>query len=167
MKVQTFLLIGVLSLAAGAGTVQAQIGVGPNFEGTIMITTPEGKVVMLDAGNKVPAISLQSTLEVFQGKMSIQLEAGDTASIGCLGQTGSVAGPASVEVECGEKQGKIKVIKGEVNFEDSKVTEGNEKILTLEGKQAPATAAGEETGTGTNLGIPPVDSRSIESSPSQ
>jgi hypothetical protein len=171
-NVMTMRKLGMIGFALGlvfwTNAVEAQINVDKNFEGTIMVTTPEGKVVMLDAGNPVPVISLQSTLEVFQGKMAIKLEKGDSASVGCLGQTGSVNGPASVEVECGEKKGSIKAVKGEIDFEGSKIPEGQKKLIVLDDeKQAPATAAGEETGIGIDQGIPPVDSRSIQTSPSQ
>jgi hypothetical protein len=168
MKIRAFLLAGLVMSLVGAGTASAKITLSADFEGTLMITTPEGKVVMLDAGNPIPPIESGSTVEVFQGVMTVELSEGDACSLGCLGKTGTVAGPATVKAQCGEKTGEVKAVKGEVIFEDGKVAEGETKSLALgEAKQAAVTAAGEEIGTGTDLGVPPVDSRSIETSPNQ
>lgn len=168
MKIKV-ILWAVLGLSfAVSGTAHAKISLNEDFEGTLMITTAEGKVVMVDAGNPVPAIESGSTLEAFQGKMTVTLEKGDQCYVGCLGQTGAVSGPATLGVECGEETGTIHAIKGEVVFDDAKVAEGKSKTINLsETKQAATTAAGEEIGTEAEVGIPPVDSRSIETSPNQ
>lgn len=159
----------VLSIAMGiTGVAEAKITVKPDFTGTLMITTPEGKVIMLDPTNPVPEILSQSTLEIFQGMMVVNLEKGDQASVGCLGKTGKASGPATFEVQCTEQKGTIKSLVGSIVFEEFTVAEGEEKSFPLaEQKEAPATAAGEEKGTSTDLGVPPVDSRSIQTSPSQ
>ncbi len=170
MKMRAGMRLGfvVISMMVLGSQAEAKISVNPDFEGTLMITTPEGKVVMLDAGNPVPEIPSQSTIEGFQGNLMLTLEPGDSVATGCLGATGSASGPATLSVQCGESEGLVKVIKGTLVFDKFSVSEGEQKSLPLEKKaEAPPTAAGDELGTPTELGAPAVDSRSLQSSPSQ
>ena len=159
-----------------AFTAEAKITINPSFQGTLVITFPDGEISLLEAGDAIPDVPSGSTVEVFDGQFTLDLEAGDKVSASCLDHeiTASVAG--SLSLQCGEESGLLKVLKGSLQLTDdqgkqSELKEGTEYTIQLEAseKTAPPTAAGEALGgppAGGDLAeAPPVDSRSLESSP--
>lgn len=176
MKNGTFKMIGFAALLI-IGTLPnafAKITLQPDFEGSVMITTPEGKVTVLSPGDPIPDIPSQSKIEVFDGNMKVQTEDGDTAVCACGGNEGAMSGGASAQINCQESEASIEVLEGKLILRDeagqtSTLEKGTQKELTLqpETKKAAETGAGNEIGAPVDSGIPPVDSRSIDSSPNQ
>ena len=77
-KKMVFIL--VLLMAAGAQAGYAKVSLEPDFTGTVMITSPDGKVLMLGPGDKIPEISSDSKIEVFPEQGPLPLgEGGATA----------------------------------------------------------------------------------------
>ena len=173
MKKMLAVLIAILGLQAPA---MAAISVNPDFKGTVLMTKADGNVEMIEEGNEVPAIPNNSTLEVFNGSVTIQTEQGDQAALTCHANSISVGGGASASLTCGETSGKLKALKSDLkialpNGKEALVKEGSEfDILSAEAPIAPPTEAGTPLGgdpAGGDLAdAPPVDSRSIQASPS-
>lgn len=147
----------------------AVITIEPDFEGSIVITDPQGKVVALDSGDEIPQIADGSKIEIVEGTVTVHSEAGDQVSVGCGGNQGQVSG--SAEMGCSENKGHVKVLQGKVKFtaakgETKEFQEGQSAEFQFE---AAAEEAG-ETGAGNEGGLPviaapQVDSRTLESSP--
>jgi hypothetical protein len=110
-----------------------------------------------------------------EGQVTVQAGQGDTVKLSCLGQEGTAGGGASVALSCGGDAGLLKVLQGSVNLIDregkeANLSEGAEYPIQSDKSQgAPATAAEEPVGgaplPGSLGSEPPIDSRSIESSP--
>lgn len=167
------LVIKALLLITCSSLAYAKVTVQPDFKGTLLVTTPDGNIEMYDEGEAVPEIVANSVIEVFGGKFTVATEAGDTVSCGCLDHTMTVGGGASAALTCEEESGGLKALKGSVPLIDSEdkehiVAEGQEyPIKPSPVKPAPPpTEAAEEIGVPAAGELPPVDSRSIETSPS-
>ena len=153
---------------------EAKIIVQPDFQGTLLVTSPDGKVQMFDAGEALPEIASGSSIEVFGGKLSVSTEAKDSVKLTCLGSEASVGGGASATLGCGESDGKLNVVKGPVQVAQpdgaqKNIAEGEEySIKSKDDNPQNPPATSEETPLGTTTQeVPPPDSRSIETSPSQ
>ncbi len=166
--------VAVAAACLIGGSAEAKITVNPDFQGTLLVTFPDGKVQMYDAGEALPDIPSGSSIEVFGGKMTVSTDEGDSVKVSCLGSEGGVGGGGSATVGCGENEGKLSVIKGTVQMTSpdgstKNLTEGQDySIKSNEGtdQASPATSEGNPLGTPAPEVNPP-DSRSLEASPSQ
>lgn len=159
-----------LSLASIPGW--AGITIKSDFTGTLVITTPEGEIQLIEAGEKIPQIPSGSVVEVFDGAFTITTGPEDLVHVSCLEHDATVEGGASLTLVCMESDGSAKVLEGTVILID---TLGKEIILgkgaeyliqlTESPEEALPTAAGEETGFPYDGDMPDVDSRDIETSP--
>ena len=167
LKVSSLLFI--LSLIAFPAF--AKVTVDPGFQGSLMITTPDGDVQLVEPGQTLPEIAPNSLSEVFNGQITLSTDEGESVLLSCLGTEASVGGGSSATLACSEEAGNLKVTKGSAHVKDpagneKDVPEGQEYPITLTEATAAPTGQGEETGTETetgNEGVP--DSRSIEASP--
>ena len=147
-----------------------------------MITFPNGEMTLLEPGNPIPEIPADAVLEVFGGQFTVKTDKGEAVKVSCLGHQGTAEGGSSVTLSCRENSGVFRMIKGSARLVDQNgkeiaLEEGKDYPLKIFPDQnqppqaAPATAAGTPTGgppAGGDLGdAPAVDSRSVESSPSQ
>ena len=173
-KVKYVLCLGLILLGV-APAAHAKVTVQPDFEGTLLITAPDGKVSMIEKGEALPEIASGSKIEIFGGQMTVNTEEGDKLSCVCGVHEGTLAGAATVDVSCQESGSSIKAVKGTITLTDDKgtqrqIAEGSEQVLKGtddSGETAPETEAGKEIGTEVDPGSPPVDSRSVEASPNQ
>ena len=174
----------VLSLAALLPllplTAEAKTTINPDFEGTLIITSPEGQITVLQPGDPVPDIPNGATLTVSEGRFTVNTGSGDSVFVLYQGHSGTVADgtAASLSSAQGPVPATLKVLSGSVAWQNdegkkSVLPAGAEYPILPQGqteKEAPPTAAGEPTGfapAGGDVGQPPpVDSRSIQSSPS-
>lgn len=172
LKKQTLflLLVGSVVLSVPA---QAEITIDPNFTGTLIITSSEGSVEMVSSGEKMPAISSGSSIEVIEGQVQVSADEPDEVNLMCLSNKVAVKGD-QVSLSCSVQTGLVKVLAGPADWTDpdGKVTQlqtGDEQQLTPTSPlSAPPTEAGEETGLPADTGTPPApDSRDIEASPAQ
>ena len=155
----------------------AKPAIQSNFTGTLSATLPDGKVILVEPGEKIPEISPGSTIEVFNGQFSIDAEEQDHIKLACLNHHMSLLGlqftEAKVSLRCEECSGRLKVIKGSVKLIDSDgkewmIQEGKEYGIYGCGEKAPPTEEGTPSGGAAARGDlakePPVDSRNIETS---
>jgi len=146
----------------------AAASIDPAFEGTLVITSPDGEINLIEPGDAIPAIVNDSIIEVFDGKFKVTTAEGDTISVSCLEHEAALKGAASVTLVCGESSGKLDVEAGPVSLTDD---EG--KVVTLNTgesfdiqmpvlSEAAPTAEGEELGLSLDDSNTDPDSRSIE-----
>lgn len=162
-------------------SLYAKISVDPSFTGTLLITYPSGEVVLIEPGDPIPDIPSNSILQIFHGQFTVTTEKGDKVQLSCLNHTASVGGGSSAQLSCGdvsENEGVLKALSGAIEIVDaagqkSTLNEGMDfpiHVTTVQ-EETPPTAAPETFGgepLGDSLGSSsPVDSRGIESSPSQ
>lgn len=159
----------VLILGFAIPQAAAVITISPDFEASIVITDPQGKVIALDSGDEIPEIADGSTIEIVEGTITVNSEAGDQVSVGCGGNSAQVSG--SAEMGCGETEGHVKVLKGSVKFttaegetKDFQAGQGAEFKVEARAEEAGETEAGDEGGLPV-AAAPQVDSRTLESSP--
>lgn len=172
MKNVKFLLFAVLFssiLAASQGF--AEVILEP-LKGSLVITSPDGTVKLLDFGETVPPVSSSSKIEVFQGQMKISVTGDDSASWSCGGNSGSVSGGASVTISCSDSSGLLEVTEGELTYTDTEgvthtVKAGESADLKVVPQTAPPAAANDESGGDTENNSEDPDSRSVEASVSQ
>lgn len=162
----------LFALILGAtSNAYAKITIEPGFTGTILVTTPDGAVKLIDPSSEMPEIPSGSVLDAIDSTLVVKTEAGDSVSVGCLGNSVTASGGASAGITCSSESGKVTALKGDVQVLDASgnttvVPEGSEKILEVSALAAPATA--DIAGQGQPAeGAPEVDSRSLESSPSR
>jgi len=158
-------------LVFGCPLALAKITIDPGFEGTLVITTPEGDIQLVEPGEPMPEIASGSVIEVFDGTFTLTTEPGDSVEVSCLEHDASVSNGASLALTCGENSGLVKVLLKAVILTDIEgqqfdLAEGAEYQIKVEdiGDEAPAAAAAEETGSSA-LDLPTEDSRDIQSSP--
>ena len=154
---------------------EAKITVQPDFQGTLLVTFPDGTVQMIDVGEPIPDIPAGSSVEIFAGKMTLSTDPGDSLKLSCLGSEASVGGGSSVSFGCGESEGTLNVAKGTVQVTQAdgsqkSLTDGQEYAIKSQedttGQASPPTSEGDSLGTPAGEVNPP-DSRSMEVSPSQ
>lgn len=173
MKKLSFLfLLTVMIVGVSVSPAQAKITINSDFEGTVVITFPNGEIALIEPGDPIPEIPQGSTLEVFDGTFTVTTEEGDQCQISCLEHSATASDGASASLSCAEESGVLKVTAGSIPIVTpagtvSDVVAGTEYPIQAGGaEQAPATAATEPAGTPVGDDAPPADSRSIESSPS-
>ncbi len=156
MKLSTKGFVLTLIFLSAAPSVRAAITIDPDFTGTLILTSPDGEVTLIEAGDKVPEIPPKSTVEVFDGNFTLHTAPGDQVQVGCFGEGHSVGGGSSAGLSCGENSGLLKL---------------DGKEIPIAGVQAPAeaapTAASNPTGVPSDQDAPTPDSRSIQASPAQ
>ncbi|MBI3313082.1 MAG: hypothetical protein HYZ83_02470 [Candidatus Omnitrophica bacterium] len=172
------ILMGTVFLSAFLPfSVFADIALGPDFQGTLVVTSASGEVNLINPGEPLPNVSSDSVIEVLNGSFTVATGEGESISLTCHNQTAVVSKGASASLVCSSESGLLKILKGSVTLID----ETNKEIVLPEGtehpigpakkKDAPPTGAGEPEGSSPAGGdlaqITPVDSRSLQSSPSQ
>ncbi len=147
-------LTGLIFSASG----YAAVTIDGQFEGTLVITSPDGEINLIEPGDAIPTIANDSIVEVFDGKFKLTAVEGDKVSISCLEHEGAIAAAASVTLSCGESSGQLKVEAGTVSMMDDEgkpveVKAGETYDIKMPALQeaAPATAEGQE------LGLPATD----------
>ena len=155
----------------------AKIVIQPDFKGTVVITFSNGEISLIEPGDTIPDISSGATMEVFDGHFTVATQEGDSVQLSALDSIATVANGASATLSCSEESCVLKVLQGSVELKNAAgvkttLAAGTEKTIQAgEGAPAAPTAAGEPTGSAPAGGgladAPPVDSRNIESSPSQ
>lgn len=161
MKTYRCLSTGVVLFflcAVFASAGYAAVSIDPQFEGTLVITSPDGEINLIEPGDAVPAIVNESIIEVFDGKFKVTTAEGDAISVSCLEHEAVLKGVASVTLVCGESSGKLDVEAGPVSLTDD---EG--KAVTLNAGesfdiQMPVLSEAAPTAEGEELGLPSEDS---------
>ncbi len=158
----------VISFFFAITCASAEITLEP-VSGSLLITSPDGQVKLLDSDEAAPTVLSGSTIEVFQGQFKVTTGAGETVNWACGGNSGAVSGGASVSISCGDDSGLLEVLSGDVKYLDASGVEqtaaaGDKKPLVIAQKKAAPAAAGEETGTDPEDEEGEPDPRSIESS---
>ena len=158
---------------------QAAIALEPDFEGTVIITSPEGEISVIQPGDPIPHIPNGATLTVSEGQFTVKTDPGDSVSLLYLGHSGVVANGAVANLSSVQDSAPatLKVLNGSVAWQND---EGKKSVLPVGAqypilpqgqteKEAPPTGAGEPVGfapIGGDVGQPPpVDSRGIQASP--
>lgn len=149
----SMVLFFLCTVFASAG--YAAVSIDPQFEGTLVITSPDGEINLIEPGDAVPTIVNDSIIEVFDGKFKVTTAEGDTISVSCLEHEAVLSGVAAVTLVCGESSGKLDVEAGTVSLTDD---EG--KVVTLNtGEsfdiQMPALSEAAPTADGDGLGFSP------------
>jgi len=144
------------------------VSVEPGFEGTLVITTPDGEINLYEPGDTLPEIKTGSVIEVFDGSFTLSAGDGDNVRLACLEHEASSQG-GSVKLSCGESSGTLNVVQGAASITSpdgtqTALTEGQSFDITLEVvEEAAATAEGESLGVEVGDAIPSdVDSTSID-----
>ena len=172
-KFISFIVVGIFFLLMQSVPAFAKISINSDFQGTVVITLPNGEIALIEHGDPIPDIPQGSTLEVFDGNFTVTTEQGDQCKVSCLEHTGTASNVGSINLSCGEESGLLKVVAGSVHMVDpsgkeSDISAGTEyPVQATTGEQPPTTGATEPAGTLVSDGAPPPDSRSIESSPSK
>lgn len=159
-------LFFLCAVFASAG--YSAVSIDPQFEGTLVITSPDGEINLIEPGDAVPTIVNESIVEVFDGKFKVTTAEGDKISVSCLEHEAVLNGAASVTLSCGENSGKLLVETGSVSLTDD---EG--KSVTLNAgesfdiqmpvlSEAAPTEEGEELGLSADESDTDPDSRNIQ-----
>lgn len=150
-------LFGVMIAALGlisVSPVQAAITIDSGFEGSIVISYPDGNTEILNPGDAIPQIPSGSTVTVMGGKAKISTDGqGDQVQCNCLGADFDLSGTSSVQLTCGDKSGNLEVLGGRVQARssgDTKNLQSGDEYPILSGD---AQAAPEPTAAGESLGV--------------
>ncbi len=154
-----FALWVMLGLMAFPVLSYAEITVSPDFEGSLVITSPDGTTEIFNSGDKLPVITSGSTITVMGGEAEISTGGDEKVNCNCLGANFDLPGASAVKLTCGTKTGNLEVTKGTTVV---KSPAGDEKNLNS-GDQYPIAPgdsnAAEPTAAGESFGItPPGDS---------
>lgn len=176
MKNYSALAVGALFLflfTAFSSAGYAAVTVDPQFEGTLVITTPDGEINLIEPGDPIPSIVSDSIIEVFDGKFKVTTGEGDKISVSCLEHEAALSGAASVTLSCGENSGKLTVDQGTVSLTDDEgktvslgAGESYDIVMPVLSEAAP-TAEGEELGLPAEDTDNNPDSRNIENQENQ
>ena len=161
------------SLILVSASAFAKVDIDSDFKGSLLLTGPDGKVSMVEQGENVPDnLAADTLVEVLAGAAHISVDEGEKAGAACLGSQITLVGACSVDLQCGEKSGVLKVLKGTATVTDKDgkprtLNAGDEyPIQSSEGETAEPTAETEQTtlpADGDDFGAPPpVDTRNIE-----
>lgn len=143
------------------------ISVDSNFEGTLVLTTPEGEINLYEPGDPLPEIQPGSIIEVFDGSFSLTAGTGDQVQLACLEHDISSQG-GSMRLACGETTGTLTVVKGSATVtspdgEQASINEGDTYDINIEVvEEAEATAEGEALGLEADADLPDIDPTSID-----
>ncbi len=149
---RTVILSVFMTCAVCAGASRAAVTVDTSFTGTVILTFHDGNVTLLEAGDKIPPIPNDTTIEVFDGSLTVHTSDSDQVQVGCFGQNHSMGGGATASLTCGESTGTLKV-------------DDQEYSLSAQPDEVPEpTAAVAPTGVPIDSAAVP-DSRSIQASP--
>ena len=138
-----------------------------NFSGTLVITTSDGDITLIESGESVPKIKDGSVLEIFDGEVTVSTGSGNSLMVSCLEHVADLSDGASVTMKCAEAEGSVTVNLGPVSLTDptggkTPLVIGQTYPISLEELPiAPATAQGEQQGTSIG-GNPDVDSTNID-----
>lgn len=165
-------LVSLAAALAFAQPAYAEISVDAAFKGTLIITGPKGEIQVLQAGDAIPQIIPGSTIEIFDGTLTVKNGDSDDVTLSCLKTGVAVGGGGSATMTCGADSGTLTVIKNSVKFVNDTgiaLEEGKDYPITGQAGQqtAPPTAALDNPDGTPVADNPPVDSRSIQSSASQ
>lgn len=152
MKKSTLLIpvLAVVFMFVCSAGLRAAITVDSNFTGTLVLTSPEGDIDLIDAGDDIPSISNNSLIEVFDGNMSMATQVGDSAEASCLGYSIGVNNGGSISLKCQEDGGVLTAVIGPVVVTDDagnvvELQSGESFDLVLSGlEEAAPTAARED-----------------------
>lgn len=152
-------------------TAYSAVSVESGFQGTLVITSPEGEINLYEPGDALPEIQPGSTLEVFDGSFTVAIGASDKVQLACLEH--EIAGAdASFKLACGETSGTLTAVKGTATVTKPDGTQATVKegesynITPAAAEEAPATAEGDTLGTEAGNDLPEVDPTSVSNSPS-
>ena len=134
-------------------SVPGDIALDGQFQGTLMVTTPTGEVILVNEGDPVPTIPSGSTVEIFKGQANFKAGGKEAVDLACEKDT--------------EGTGEAKILTDGINVSDPA---GDSKILQtgvvypISILEAPPT--GQTPPEGTPVGdLPPVDNRNVPQSP--
>jgi len=96
-------------------TLGTDLGV---FKGTIVLTYPDGRIVILEPGEPLPEIPSGSAMEIFDGHFMIRTEEGDNVTIGALGFTFQAGNGSTATLISNETEGRVIVRSGFVTLTD-------------------------------------------------
>ena len=168
MKIKTLFIVGLLfALLITKGYADATVN--PSFEGSLVITFPDGRTEIINAGDPVPSIPAGSSIVVMGGKAELTTGPTDEENIkcSCLGADFSLENNTAVKIVCGDKSGSFEVVNGNASIQDKSLQSGD--IFPISGdnlRLADATAAGDQVGNSI-VGNPEPNSRDIAVSPGQ
>ena len=166
-------VVMALGLTSFLSPSYAAITIAQDFEGSIVITYPDGNTEILNQGDAIPQIPSGATVTVLGGKANISTDAqGDQVKCNCLGADFDLGGASSVQLTCGDKSGSLEVLGGQVDAlagGESKKLQPGDKYPILSGD---AQASAEPTAAGESLGVTPEgdtepNSRDMAVSPGQ
>jgi len=176
-KVNWGILCFFVFWAAFSSFASANISIEDDSEGTLLMSFPDGTIEVIEPGDKIPKIPSGSSIEVFDGHVTAMTEQKDNLIMDCCGYEAKLEDGDSAHLICAEKNGCLEALNGEIPLTD---TQGNTIIIPTdlpEGEkqycfecgellEAAPTAAGDTLGRSLEPEEPPVDSRSIDVSPS-
>lgn len=134
------------------------IAIDPNFKGAVIVSLPDGDILLLEPGDPIPDIPAGSVIEVFDGEMSVSAANGIRLACGAESCDVTVT-LASVKIL--DDQGNTQTLN---TGESIKLSQSG---LAAKAKEAPPTSEIDPTGGTPVEDIAEPDSRNIAQSPSQ
>lgn len=162
--------------AASVSSGQAAIVIAPDFEGSIVVTFPDGSTQVISPGEPMPVIPSGSTITVMGGTAQVSTtESDDKVDCNCSGSTVGLGGAASAKITCGASSGNVEVLQGSASVQSpdgqTRTVQSGSSFAITEGNSnntADPTAAGESFGTTTTpAGDSEPNSRDMAVSPGQ
>lgn len=179
MKKISVLTACLFLITAFLGVAYAGIEIKSGGKGTLVITDPNATdpdklIIMVDLEKQpIPPIPNGAILEIFDGEFTVTVTGSDTVDVTILDHEMTLRSGQSVTISSTESEGLVTPITGELTIVDPMGEEIAVKlgqrfpIKLITGDEADETAAGEPMGLPAPDDAPPVDSRSMESSPAQ
>ena len=132
------------------------MSVDSTFSGTLLITYPDGNVILVDPGEDLPELLPSGvSVEVFGGTVTISTGSGDSASASCHGTDFAIGGGASVSLQCDEESGKLQIQEGNVTVVSRDgtthaLTEGDVFSISGDSNDLPSTEDDSDTNQNKN-----------------
>jgi hypothetical protein len=177
-KINYVAVLCFLFAAAFCATAHATITIESNGKGTLIITDPNATdpdklITMIELGKQpIPPIPNGAILEVFDGEFTVTVSGGESVDITVLDHEMTLQEGNTVHIVSGESAGSVEMTAGSGTL----VNPVGEEIPLKQGETYPlkVTELNEEekvealepAGVVAGDNAPPVDSRSMESSPS-
>ncbi len=150
----------------------------PGGKGTLIITNPNATdpdklITMVELGkDPVPPIPSGAVLEVFDGEFTVKITGADTVDVSILDHEMTLKEGSSVTVKSNENEGIVMAVAGDLKItdpvgEEIPVKQGASYPIKLASLEDQATEAMDSPGSKVESGVPAVDSRSMEASPSR